>query len=67
MPFKKRILKNDPIHRLERQAYKLRMKNPQEKRQAEIRRKAYYRINKNKMKRYNKLYRKAIKTRSDTH
>lgn len=63
-PYKRRILKMDPIHRLARQVNKLKSKLPQEKRKREVYRKKYKLKNKMALQRRSKFVREAKKRMS---
>lgn len=60
-PYKRRRLKLDPVHRLGRQLYKLKKKNPGLKRKRQLYQKQYRRKNKNALKRRSEFVRKAKK------
>ncbi len=58
-PYKPRRLELDPVHRMARQLHKLRMRNPQEKRKAKLRRVKYVRKNRQALEKRSEFVKKA--------
>ncbi len=58
---RKRRLDMSPAGKERRKEYKRKMRNPMNRRKAQLARKKYYRKNKVKIRRRNKLYRKRMK------